>query len=82
MKHFKLIGGPHNGQSMQIDSWVPVIYLSVPITAQEAQQLFIDDCVMWKAPEAVYRKRVAADGQAEFHFDKIVSYKPETENAI
>jgi hypothetical protein len=73
MFEIKLIGGPCNGKSVRVNSFQPCVYLPRPCTIEQIELLKTDDDrIVWKFPEAVYKK-VSKD---VFVYQHTVHYKP------
>ncbi len=68
----KLVGGTRDGESWDVYSYQPMVYLAKRITLEESSALYIDGVTAWKSPEEVYE--IQHDGN--FHYQRTVHYKP------
>lgn len=76
-KLVKLVGGTHDGETVEVYSYQPLIYLAKRISMEEAADLDIDGTTAWKFPEEVYEKQLPS---GDFVYRNTVNYKPETKN--
>lgn len=68
-----LKGGTHDGEIVNRYRWQRKLYIPKKLSEQEFNELQIDDCLRWRAPDEVYVK----DANENFNYSHTVHYKPE-----
>lgn len=69
----KLIGGTRDGETVEVQTWQPLVYMTKRISIADGDALDIDGVMKWKNPEEVYERN--ADG--DFVYTRTVHYKPD-----
>jgi len=75
-KPIPIVGGPHDGQTLDFSNHgrLPYVwYLPVPT---DRADLYLDDVVMWRPPDAVYNLWRDVRGGAFYKYAKTINYKP------
>ena len=76
MRTVTLQGGTHDGDTLPLPWWQPVLVMLKRITADERQALHIDGVIEWKDPEEVYEPVNGCRENSTWVLTKTVNYKP------